>query len=58
MAEKKRKLQYITLMWEELPESVSVFVIPRSAITKSDIKLLKACHSNYPGAESHKTSAA
>jgi hypothetical protein len=58
MAEKKRKLQYITLMWEELPESVSVFVIPRSAITKADIKMLRACHLNYAGSVSHNTSAA
>jgi hypothetical protein len=46
MAE-KRKLQYVTLIWEELPESIKLFVIPRSAMGKADIRMLRACHRNY-----------
>jgi hypothetical protein len=46
MAE-KRKLQYVTLIWEELPESIKLFVIPRSALRKADIRMLRACHRNY-----------
>lgn len=47
MTEKKRKLKYVTLLWEELPESMSVFVIPTSDIEKPDIAMLRACHNNY-----------
>jgi hypothetical protein len=46
MAE-KRKLQYITLIWEELPECVKIFIIPRSKIEKKEIRMLRACHRNY-----------
>jgi len=47
MSDQKKKLQYVTLMWEELPEAIKIFVIPRSDIKKEDIKMLRACHGNY-----------
>ena len=50
MADNKRKLKYVTLIWEELPESIKIFVIPRSAIDKPDIRMLRACHRNYVNA--------
>jgi len=50
MTEKKRKLKYVTLIWEELPESIKVFVIPTSDIEKPDVKMLRACHRNYVNA--------
>lgn len=58
MEKKKRKLQYITLMWEQLPEEVNIFIVPREAIEKPDIKMLRACHRNYIGAASHNTTSA
>jgi len=50
MEKKKRKLQYVTLIWEELPTDIKIFVIPRSELRKEDIAMLKACHRNYVGA--------
>ena len=44
---KKKKLKYVTLIWEELPENVSYYVIPSEAIDKVDLKMLKACHNNW-----------
>ena len=44
---KKKKLKYVTLIWEELPESISYYVIPRDEITKDDLRMLKACHNNW-----------
>jgi len=55
MTEKKRKLQYVTLLWEELPETIHVLVIPRSAIEKGDIRMHKACHCNYINSAAHVT---
>jgi len=46
----KRKLQYVTLLWEELPEEIRIFVIPRSEMDKADLRMLRACHLNYLGA--------
>lgn len=43
----KKKIKYVTLIWERLPESISIFIIPRKAISKNDLKILKACHLNY-----------
>lgn len=43
----EQKLQYVTLIWNEIPENMRVYVIPRSAITKQDAKMLKACHGFY-----------
>lgn len=43
----KKRLNYVTLLWDELPESGSVFVIPRVFISKADIKTLKACNNVY-----------
>lgn len=43
----ERKFQYVTLLWNEIPESIRVFVIPRDAITKDDVRMLKACHGFY-----------
>lgn len=50
MTAKKKKLKYVTLIWEELPESIKVFVIPTSDIDKVDVKMLRACHRNYVNA--------
>ena len=47
MTDKKRKLKYVTLIWEELPESMKVFIIPTSDIDKTDSLMLRACHMNY-----------
>ncbi len=54
----KRKLKYVTLMWEELPESVSIYVIPRLHIGKAEIKMLKACHNNWVGTNAVNTDRA
>lgn len=43
----KKKLKFVTLIWEQLPEAVTFFIIPRSKITKDDLKMLKACHGNF-----------
>lgn len=43
----KKKLKYITLIWEELPEDVSYYVIPRLATEKADRQMLRACHNNW-----------
>lgn len=43
----KKKLKYVTLIWEMLPESVSYYVIPREAIEKVDRQMLRACHNNW-----------
>ena len=43
----KKKLKYVTLIWEKLPESVSYYVIPRMATEKIDRLMLKACHNNW-----------
>lgn len=44
---KKKKLKYVTLVWEELPERISYFVIPQDMIAKEDIRMLEACHNNW-----------
>ena len=54
----KRKLKYVTLMWEELPESVSLYVIPRDHIGKEEIRMLKACHNNWIGTDAVNTDRA
>ncbi len=56
--EPKKKLKYITIIWEELPENVSYFVVPRSEITKEDLRMLKACHNNWLNATAVDTARA
>jgi hypothetical protein len=59
MAKKKRrKHNYVTLIWEELPEDVKIFVIPREDIEKEDLLTLRTCHNNYLGSVSADTSRA
>lgn len=48
---KKKELKYVTLIWEEIPESIRIYVIPKSEITSTDQKALRACHLNYIGAD-------
>jgi len=55
---KKKKLKYVTLVWEELPENISYYVIPREVVTKADIKMLKACHNNWINATAVDTTRA
>lgn len=55
---KKKKLKYVTLLWEELPEAVSFYVIPRLLISKEDLRMLKACHNNMINSGSVDTSFA
>jgi len=58
MTSKKRKLKYVTLIWEELPESIKVFVIPTSDISKEEVAMLRACHRNYVNSASKFTELA
>lgn len=45
----KKKLNYITIVWEELPDDLSFYVIPSSQINSEDLQMLKACHNNWIG---------
>ena len=48
---KKKKIKYVTLIWEELPESISIYLIPRRLINRDDAKMLNMCHNRYINTE-------
>ena len=55
---KKKKINYITLIWEEMPESISYYIVPRSEIDRPDLLMLKAAHDNFINAGSVNTDRA
>lgn len=56
--QKKKKHNYVTLIWEEVPENIKIFIIPRSNIDEDDKLMLRACHNNYINSSSMDTSRA
>ncbi len=55
---KKKKLKYVTIIWEELPENISYYVVPREEVEKADLRMLKACHNNWINSTAVDTSRA
>ena len=48
---KKKPPRYILLVWEQLPEMVDFYLIPREDLNDEDISVMRRCHGNYIGTD-------
>ena len=47
MSDKKKKPKHVLLIWAEIPEDISYFLIPLEELEKKQRLWLRRCHGNY-----------